>query len=97
MYKLNAYRNRSYCDILRLIYLYPWGAIKVDILVSFCMYYCTSLHGLLSFRDQGCTCPDNRVLYDGECIEEKKCPCYDDDGNVVLPGFEITKTPCETW
>ncbi|XP_053388193.1 SCO-spondin-like [Mercenaria mercenaria] len=44
----------------------------------------------------GCTCPDGKVLYDGECVLKRKCPCYDEDGNAVLPGFEVNVGPCET-
>lgn len=58
----------------------------------------------ITYRDKlvlhsvsGCTCADGKVLYDGECIAERKCPCYDEEGNVVLPGFETSPGPCETW
>ena len=46
----------------------------------------------------GCHCPEEMVEHNGECIKPSECPCYDSNGKVRLPGFEVpTENMCETW
>ncbi|XP_064613600.1 uncharacterized protein LOC135477432 [Liolophura sinensis] len=45
--------------------------------------------------EPGCGCKEGEVEYRGQCILETNCPCYDDQGNEVPEGIEVTDSPCE--
>ena len=38
-------------------------------------------------------------IFTGSCIQQDDCPCYDENGVAILPGFSYTPTDraCDTW
>ncbi|XP_052247769.1 mucin-2-like isoform X18 [Dreissena polymorpha] len=45
---------------------------------------------------QDCQCPAGMRRIQGKCVNETNCPCYTNEGEPVLPGFEMpTDKPCE--
>ena len=50
---------------------------------------------LFDYCQEGCECPPGSVLYDGQCISPKNCPCYWGK-QTYLPGDE-RKSDCNTW
>ncbi|XP_014769815.1 SCO-spondin [Octopus bimaculoides] len=46
--------------------------------------------------EPGCRCPEGQVEYNNECVNASSCPCFDEDGNIRLPGFEVpTSNVCQ--